>query len=461
MKRENSTYCFYHNSGRIILFILILLCCMGKTYAQATGFGNITINSTSTNTSKGSWTIVGTVNTFTPIANGSNISVTDIQTKLGTGDVIISTTCTTCSESGTITITSAITSLKPAAGPLLKLIAEKNISINALIDLGIKEGGERTDRASPSLEFISNNGNIISSTTAAISNNPISGQTSGNVKFTANNGSVQLNSAITTTSSTSGGSVTIIGNNGVTISASITSSVGSILSITDNKSSVSTSSDLSNQGQTNGIITVGSFEKLGTGVFQLKGANVWSGNTTISAGYLKLGANNSVPTTSSIVFNGGNYQPNGFNSTVKTFRILEDSYITFDAAQSSTIIFDSVLYNSTANKSLTIIGWQGFSSSTAITKYGSLKSSSTAIDFVTINGALQNVTNPGGLTQYGQVITSSVGGTGGLKGKMFASSKLTGTILATTIGKIQFLNGVTPYTSQQISTKEIIPGIAK
>jgi len=461
MKRENRTYCFYQNRISLILIMLILSSCFGKTYAQATGFGNITINTTSTNTSKGGWTTVGTVSTFKPTANGSNISVTDIQTKLANGDVIISTTCTTCSESGTITITSAISSLKPAAGPLLKFIAEKNININASVDVGIKEGSERTDRASPSIEFISNNGNIASSSTAAISNNPIAGQTSGNIKFTANNGFVQLNGAITTTSNTSGGSVTILGNTGVTISASITSGVGSILSITDNNSNVSNSPDVSNLGQTNGIITVGSFEKLGTGVFQLKGANAWSGNTTISSGYLKIGANNSVPTTSSIVFNGGYYQPNGFNSTVKTFRILENSYITFDAAQSSTIIFDSVLYNSTANKSLTIEGWQGFSSTTALTKSGALKSSSTASDFVTTSGALQNVTNPGGLTQYGQVITSSVGGTGGLKGKIFASSVLTGTILSTTIGKIQFLNGATPYTSKQISTKEIIPGIAK
>jgi len=467
MKRENRTYFFYQNRISLILFILIQLSCIGKAYAQTTGFGNITINNTTTNSSKGKWTTVGTVYTFTPTAIGSNVNMTDIQTYLGTTgttEVIISTACAFCTESGIITVSSSVTSLKPVASSILKLKAEKNININAVIDLGIKEGTERIDVNSPSIEFISNNGNIISSSTAAISNNPITGQTSGYIKFTANNGYVQIMGAITTTSSTNGGPVTIIGNAGVTISANITTSGGStgILSITDNNSSVSISpAEVSNQGQTNGIIAVGSFEKLGTGVFQLKGANVWSGNTTISAGYLKLGANNSVPITSSIVFNGGYYQPNGFNSTVKTFRILADSYITFDAAQSSTITFDSVLYNSTANKYLTIVGWQGFSSTTALSKYGSLKSSSTASDFVTTNGALQNVTNPGGLTQYGQVITSSEGGTGGLKGKIYASSILTRTPLATTIGKIQFLNGTTPYTSIQISTKEIIPGIAK
>ena len=459
MKRENRTYCFYQNRISLILIILILSSCIGKTYAQATGFANITI---STATSNGSWspTLASAVNTFIPNGNitSATISATEITSKLATGDVFISTTCSTCSGAGTISITNAIT-YTGNTSHVLNINGQNDISINSSIDFSNTQ--EYKGKVS-SLVIKSNNGNIISKSTINTSHTSNhDDEIGGDISLEATNGSVTINGDISTSSGSGtgdiAGNVNISGNSGVTINAKITSTAKTtlgILTITDNN----INQDASNQGQTIGIITVGSFVKLGTGVFQLKGANAWTGNTTITAGYLKLGADNSVPPNSSIVFNGGYYQPNGFNSTVKTFRILADSYIIFDAAQSSTITFDSVLYNSTANKSLTILGWQGFSSTTALTKSGALKSSSTAIDFVTTNGALQNAK---GITQYGQILTSDIGGSGGLKGKIFASSNLTGTILSTTIGKIQFLNGAIPYTSKQISTKEIIPGIAK
>ena len=456
MKRINNTHnnCSIWMKLKFIMFIQLL--CIYASNAQ-TGFGNITVSGS---TSKGSWTTNGTINTFNPTANGATVSVTDIQTRLGTGDVIVSTTCSTCSEAGNITITSAFASLKPAAGPLLKFSAEKNITINASVDVGIKEGAERTDRNAPNVEFISANGNIISSASGTINTSPINGFTGGYVKFTANNGSVQINGNITTTSSTSGGPVTIFGNAGVTIAANITTSGGAtgILKITDNNSPFTTGTNYANQGQISGVLTIASFENAGTGVFKLKGANVYTGNTTLSSGSLYLGTDNSVPTASSIIFNGGDYRPNGFSSTVKSIKLQANSSITFDAALSSTFTFDSLLYSSTANTYLTINGWQGFSQTKAMTKNGALASSSTA--FVTTNGALQNVTNPGGLTNYGQILTSAVGGSGGLKGKLFTSTKLSGTLLTTTTGKIRFLNATDgkTYLSQQISTKEIIPG---
>jgi autotransporter-associated beta strand protein len=455
MKSINKIYNHNAISTKLIFVLIVQLFFICSSNAQ---FGNITLNGSTT--SKGAWTTVGTVNTFTPSANGSNVNVADIVTKLGTGDVIISTSCSVCSEAGNITISSAIASLKPAAAPVLKFLAEKTISINAAIDLGIKEGSERTDRNAPSIEFASANGNIISSTNGKISTNPANGFVAGYAKFTANNGSVQINGVVTTSSSTSGGPVSIFGNAGVTISANITTSGGTtgILKITDNNNTLSTNSDLTNQGQTGGVLTIASFENLGTGAFKLRGANVYTGNTTLTSGSLLLGADNSIPTTSSMIFNGGDFKPSGFNSTIKTIKVTANSTITFDAAQSSTITFDSLLYSSTPSTYITVNGWQGFSQTIALTKNGALSKSST--DFVTTNGTLQNVTNPGGLTQYGQILTSAVGGSGGLKGKIFASSNLSGSILASTINKIKFFNGTDNklYQSIQISTKEIIPG---
>jgi hypothetical protein len=321
-----------------------------------------------------------------------------------------------------------------------------------------------------SLDITSANGNIISATNSGTINTSRTiledDERAGNVKLTASNGSVQINADINTNAPASkancdGGNVTILGNAGITINANITSTGNTygILSVTDNNASVSSSPDLSNLGQTSGKkFTIGSFEKLGTGVFQLNGAtNVWAGNTTISEGILKLGALTSIPTTSSIVFNGGDFQPNGFDHIVNSFSILKNSSITFDAINSCTITFKTI--TSSANMLLTINGWQGSYSKTALTKFGSLPA--TSINYVKTTGSILSPTlgppAASAITQLGQILTSSVLSSGGLKGRLVSTNNL----LASELLKIQFYNSPTYYSAQQITSKEIIPSIAK
>lgn len=450
------------NMIKILFIILLLSLCHKNIFAQTTGFGNVTVTNANSN---GNWTLVGTVNTFMPSANNSTVSATDIQTKLGTGDVIISTTCPSCNQVGNLTISSSIISKNNSTGSVLnrvlKLSAEKDININNFIDLAAKEGSSaaRAENNSYNLELISNNGKIITSKSYTIRTDPISnnvGYKGGYVSFTAINGSVQINGAINTSARTSDGMVTIIGNNGVTISANITTSGGTtgILKITDNFNSFTDNTNYDNQGQTGGVFTIASFENAGTGVFKIKGVNVYSGNTTLSAGSLYLGAHNSVPITSNIIFNGGDFRPNGFDTKVNSIKVSANSTLTFDPLQSSIFtITDIDTTGPTVNTYLIIREWQGFSQSTALTKFGSLENASS--DFVNTNGKLQSAPTPGGLNQYGQILTSMVSGaSGGLKGIFQGTNnRLSDNFLR----RIRFYNGTSYYSSTQISSKEIVP----
>ncbi len=448
----------------LLLFILFIFSKNGITQ----GYSNITISTS--NTSGGAWS--GT--TFIPSANSSIIKASEIVTKLGAGDVIISntTSCLSCTQSGTISITTPITVTLVSARTLF-INSQKDVSINSSINLSSSLA--TTNTRSTSLKITSESGNIISTITSGTINTSRTAnednEHAGNVTLIATNGSVQINADINAYAPTAksgglGGDVSIYGNTGITIKASIntTSNTSGKLSITDNNLLISDGiTNFSNLGQSSGIFKVASFENLGTGTFMLKGANVWTGNTTLSgSGSLMIGANNSIPTTSSIIFNGGDLKPNGFTNSVVNIDIKNNSSITFDAAQSSSLTFTSATTSATntATTFLTINGWQGFSQSIALTKNGYLATSSS--DFVTTNGALQNVTNPGGITQYGQILTSAVGGSGGLKGKIFSTAMLSGTSLTTIKNQMRFYNATESkyYKSTQISTKEIIPGAA-
>ena len=413
---------------------------------------NITISNSTTTSCTTCW--VG--NIFSPNTNNFTISVSEINTRIRTGSVTITTSCASCTESGTIKINNNINQQNEPnyiTTPLLKFIANNSIIINATIDLGLKQAGntERLGIPAASIEFSSTNGDIISSTNGIIKTDPLASADGGNVKFTANNGSVQINAAITT-SGKNAGYIEIFGKNGVTIAANITASGGStgILKITDNN--LTSSTDLTNQGQISGTIKVASFEKLGTGIFQLKGSNIWSGNTNIT-GSIILGSNDAIPSTSSsLIFNGGTLVPNGFNQTINgSLKVNSNSYIDFDPNLSSNITINSIdPLPSTVY--LYILDWEGFYQPSALNQNGKLSTSS---PFVSVNGNLIN-TVTGGLNQYGQKITN-VAGSGGKKGKLFITTNP-----SSYPDKIRFYNStLDKYFTSKILTSgniyEIIP----
>jgi autotransporter-associated beta strand protein len=65
-----------------------------------------------------------------------------------------------------------------------------------------------------------------------------------------------------------------------------------------------------------GVISgTGTLTKLGAGIFTLSGTNTYTGTTTISAGTLRLGANEVIPNASDVVVTG-TLDMNGFNETI-------------------------------------------------------------------------------------------------------------------------------------------------
>jgi len=94
-----------------------------------------------------------------------------------------------------------------------------------------------------------------------------------------------------------GGTVSITGAGGVTMSSDIitfngnngTSSYGSNGTITISSGNTSVTSGGANDGQASGLLRGGNFIKTGAGVFVIKGSNTYTGSTTISGGTLRLG----------------------------------------------------------------------------------------------------------------------------------------------------------------------------
>jgi hypothetical protein len=462
MKKASIRYNFINYRVHTILVVLILFTSLNKINGQN---GNITINNS--NTSKGIWTTSGSVKTFNPNEDGANVNITDIHNNLENYNVIISTACPDCKELGNITVSSAIT--KDVLARVLYINAKNNVTISNTINLS--SNSVIVNTKSTSLEINSTDGDIIITSNGTINNSRVAienGLIGGDLKLIALKGSVKINGLITTSTVTSkknciGGNVIIYGYSGVTINNNITttSNTSGSLNIKVDNPNFSISPDSTNLGQVGGAFNVASFEKSGVGIFQLNGngSNQWTGNTNIT-GSILLAATNALPSNSNIIFNGGTIYTNGYTNTFKSIKVLDNSYINFDASKYGTITFNSFDYtNSTPNKYLIIKDWQGFSDKLALDKFGAMVATSN--NFVTTNGSLQSVTSPNGLTQYGQILKNSF--TGGLKGKLLFPKSISGKDLDPTVGKIRFYNSMdnTTYNSIQISsdpsTYEIIP----
>ena len=147
-----------------------------------------------------------------------------------------------------------------------------------------------------------------------------------------------------------------------------------------------------------------SITKSGTSTLTLSGANTYTGNTTLSAGALKLGANNVLPNASSFVFNGGTFYNNGFSDTTGVLSITKTSSIILDTTTNSSLSFSNIGAIGSGSLYLNVYGYMGSSAATALDKNGALKTNSTS--FIRATGTLGS-TVIGGLTANGKIITST------------------------------------------------------
>jgi autotransporter-associated beta strand protein len=158
------------------------------------------------------------------------------------------------------------------------------------------------------------------------------------------------------------------------------------------------------------VLQGGSFTKSGAGVFVIKGSNGYTGSTSVSGGVLRLGSNNTLPTSTALTLSGGTLNTGGFSQTVASISITNNSIIELNSAVHT---FTSTAIGSFASgKNLTINGWEG---------------------------------------------TYAAPGSSAVKGKII----INGTALSSTIlGQIKFFNvaNLIIHSAIQLGTKEVVPG---
>jgi autotransporter-associated beta strand protein len=249
----------------------------GIAVSQTRGIANHTVNSnlslandiTVRNTSSGSLTLGGTV------ALGANDIVFDGSGAITATGIVSGTGTLTKNDAGTLTLNAANTY---SGGTTLNA---GTISTNSNTGLGTGAltlaGGTVVSTAS----------NTLANTTTLTGNAGLSNLTlSGNLTQSGGNRTLTLNNA------------TVSGN--VALSESGT---GRTLTVyTDTGSSSTLSGVISNGGAGAGGLT-----KTGAGTLTLSGANTYTGNTTVSAGTLQLGASNRISNSSSLDVAGGTF----------------------------------------------------------------------------------------------------------------------------------------------------------
>ncbi len=141
-------------------------------------------------------------------------------------------------------------------------------------------------------------------------------------------------STYTGTTSVSAGTLLLAGVNGVPSTSNLTVSSGTfdVSSFNDTVAGVQLTGGLIN-GTTGILTSLSAFDmengnvtailngtvglnKTTTGTITLSGLNTYTGNTSVSAGILAVGATNSVPSTSNVTVSGGNFSISLFNDTV-------------------------------------------------------------------------------------------------------------------------------------------------
>ena len=132
-----------------------------------------------------------------------------------------------------------------------------------------------------------------------------------------------LNTASTGTVTLSGVTTPIIGGltGSTNLATIISSGYGSVTGVTLNPTSGSTTYS--------GVIADGAtgttLAKTGAGTQVLSGANSYTGQTTVTAGTLSLGASQRISDSSNLLVNGGTFNLNGFDETVGTVTISSGS----------------------------------------------------------------------------------------------------------------------------------------
>src|SRR4029434_7317154 len=123
----------------------------------------------------------------------------------------------------------------------------------------------------------------------------------------------------------SGGSPTYVGsaNNLTILGPALITGANRTITVTANTLTLALGMGDSGQGR--------NFTKAGAGVLVFGAASAYTGTTTVSAGTLRFGASGAIASSSSLIMNGGNLDPGGFNQNLgsTTFGLTASSTIDF------------------------------------------------------------------------------------------------------------------------------------
>lgn len=420
----------------------------------ATGFANVRIvnssvnkgvssitnsflnGNTMPNASSGTWstTTVSSVrtSTFYPNTDNAFLLTKSIEDTMSAGaNVIISNICSACTQTGFIKSDGSISVRNNNVPRVLNFNANSDIFVNAAVDVSGTTSTTSTNRPN----YLIMNGN--------------------NLSIGAN-----INTSYSYASIYDTGSITINVNNGLNLNASLLGGALSNVTINIKNNTLSATTNGLNDGQISGIISGANFIKTGLGTFALKDSNTYTGYTKLSAGTLQLNNSECISNVTKFYFDGGSLLPNGFNETVDSLILTNNSSIYLDSTKVNSLNFSGMRIPADATKRLSIYNWVGVYSPLAITSYGLETGTSTS--FVMYNGKTFNSSlTKDGLTKYGKIITGDPGQTQ-IMGHIYIKSDIS--TPSSKLNAIQFWNTTANkfYTAiQQPTDKQIIPGIAK
>ncbi|MDT8887788.1 autotransporter-associated beta strand repeat-containing protein [Aquirufa sp. LEPPI-3A] len=299
--------------------------------------GQVNIRVSNEPTFNGAWALAGSTNTFTANDDNANINYAELQTNLGTTNVVINSAFANGSQAGAILFDEPIAvTNNNAVVRAFTVTASRDIHVNKNMSLG--STAATTNRA-PSVSFTAGQNirinaalsvspssiNVASNTIIA---SPSINMVAGGTIYVASTGSVSSAGGANTSTSAAGfggaGGALGLQAAGLSIAGNLaaaggTSSYGTTnVGVGGNVTLQNTMTTLpDNEGQISGVITGASLIKNGLGTLPLKGANAYTAATTLNAGMIILGASESLPNTSAMtIASGATFDMGGWSETI-------------------------------------------------------------------------------------------------------------------------------------------------
>ena len=426
--------CFPFKKSFYALFLISTAAFLFSTsvsYSQTTGHSNVRISDAVT--VNGEWSGSNSEGwVFSPTADNANVKASDIEGKLNSGTVSITTVNSSGTQLGSVYVDTDITT-NSSVQRHLGIEANGNVELNSRLylarsyysghDVTIKAGGNIESTSSGYIHTSGGSDNYTNSG-YTLDGGDIYLEAGGYINllgYLRSEGGDRTTTSYTTNVGGDAGNIYLRGAGGVSfkeltstggINNTYNSRGNSNFNGSDGTIEISTDNGVitdggDNDGQVSGVITGGAFTKSGTGVLQLTGSNDWT-STTIEVGILQMGSSGSIPSSKNLLLSGGTLESFGSTKSYGSLSFTANSSIELGNGD-HTITFSS--RGSFGSAVLTIKGWAG-----------------------TYGGS----------------------GTSGTEGKL----KINTTLSASELAKIKFYNCLDGlyYAALQLSTKEIVPG---